>query len=84
MDVPTRQALVMAVVTPAERTPAAATTNAARYLVRPLGPLAAGALQQVALGAPLVVAGLVKSGYDLALWAWARGQHLTGRPVGEP
>ncbi len=35
MDVPTRQALVMAVVTPAERTPAAATTNAARYVVRP-------------------------------------------------
>ena len=30
MDVPTRQALVMTVTSPAERTTAAATTNAAR------------------------------------------------------
>jgi MFS family permease len=43
MDVPTRQALVMTVVTPPERTPAAAVTNAARYTVRPIGPLIAGA-----------------------------------------
>src|SRR5439155_9804578 len=49
MDVPTRQALVMAVVTPRERTAAAAATNAARYTVRPLGPLVAGAVQQVSL-----------------------------------
>jgi MFS family permease len=72
MDVPTRQALVMAAVPPEERTPAAAVTNAARYTVRPLGPLLAGALQQVALGAPLIVAGTVKAGYDIALWCWAR------------
>jgi MFS family permease len=72
MDVPTRQALVMAVVTPAERTAAAAVTNAARYTVRPAGPLLAGAVQHLALGAPLVLAGAVKGGYDLALWRWAR------------
>ena len=72
MDVPTRQALVMAAVPPEERTPAAAVTNAARYTVRPLGPLLAGALQQVALGTPLIVAGAVKAGYDIALWRWAR------------
>ena len=70
MDVPTRQALVMQTVTPAERTPAAAVTNAARYTVRPVGPLAGGLLQQVSLGLPLLVAGVVKGGYDLALWAW--------------
>ncbi len=75
MDVPTRQALVMSVVTPPERTSAAAVTNAARYAVRPVGPIAAGALQQVALGAPLLLAGLIKAGYDLALWRWAR--HLS-------
>jgi MFS family permease len=75
MDVPTRQALVMTVVTPDERTAAAAVTNAARYTVRPLGPVVAGAVQQLALGAPLLVAGIVKGGYDLALWRWAR--HLT-------
>src|SRR5258708_36783705 len=72
MDVPTRQALVMAAVPPEERTPAAAVTNAARSTVRPLGPLLAGALQRVALGTPLIVAGAVKAGYDLALWRRAR------------
>lgn len=72
MDIPARQALVMAAVTTHERTAAAAVTNAARYTVRPLGPLVAGAVQQIALGAPLVIAGTVKAGYDLALWTWAR------------
>src|SRR5205823_14300544 len=38
MDVPTRQAYVMAMVDPEERTPAAAVTNTARYVVRPVGP----------------------------------------------
>ena len=76
MDVPTRQALVMAVVTPAERTPAAATTNAARYVVRPFGPIIAAALQQISLGAPLVVSGVVKAGYDLSLWAWGSRHNL--------
>ena len=77
MDVPTRQALVMTVVTPEERTAAAAVTNASRYTVRPVGPLIAGLVQQLALGAPLVVAGTVKAGYDLALWGWARHLGLT-------
>ena len=39
MDVPTRQAYVMAVVDPSERTAAAAYTNTARYLTRPIAPL---------------------------------------------
>jgi len=86
MDVPARQALVMAAVTPQEQTPAAAVTNAARYTVRPLGPLVAGAVQQVALGAPLIVAGAVKAGYDLALWRWARrlplGSASSVKPAG--
>ncbi len=79
MDVPTRQALVMTVVTPEERTPAAAVTNAARYLVRPFGPMAAVALQQVTFGAPLIVSGLMKGIYDLALlnWAWRKKLLLT-------
>jgi MFS family permease len=86
MDVPTRQALVMTVVTPPERTAAAAVTNAARYTVRPIGPIVAGLLQQLALGAPLVVAGVVKAGYDLTLWGWARhlglASHTSARPPG--
>jgi len=85
MDVPARQALVMTVVAPDERTAAAAVTNAARYTVRPIGPLIAGAVQQFALGAPLLVAGAVKAGYDSALWLWARrlplGQTAGGAPA---
>jgi len=82
MDVPTRQALVMTVVSPEERTAAAAVTNAARYTVRPIGPLVAGVAQQIALGAPLLIAGAAKGGYDIALWAWARHLPLgTGSPA---
>lgn len=78
MDVPTRQALVMQVVAPGERTAAAAVTNAARYTVRPLGPLVGGVLQQITLGLPLLVAGVVKGGYDLALWRWWRTESSAG------
>jgi hypothetical protein len=84
MDVPARQALVMTVVQPDERTAAAAVTNAARYTVRPVGPVIAGLLQQVALGAPLLVAGAVKAGYDGALWLWARRLPLGRAPYGTP
>jgi MFS family permease len=84
MDVPTRQALVMTVVTPEERTAAAAVTNASRYTVRPAGPLVAGLVQQAALGAPLVLAGTVKAGYDVALWAWARHLGLAQRKHARP
>jgi len=84
MDVPTRQALVMTVVTPQERIPAAAVTNAARYTVRPAGPLIAGLVQQLALGAPLVAAGAVKAGYDLSLWGWSRRLGLISRPRARP
>jgi MFS family permease len=79
MDVPTRQALVMSVVEPSERTAAAAVTNAARYTVRPAGPLLGGILQTVSMGLPLVVAGVVKGGYDLALWRWASRTRASDR-----
>jgi hypothetical protein len=70
MDVPTRQAYVMALVEPSERTAAAAYTNTARYVVRPIGPVLAGAAQSVGLGAPFVLAGSIKGAYDLVLWRW--------------
>ena len=69
MDVPTRQAYVVGVVDPDERTAAAAYTNTARYVVRPLGPLAAAPIMQVSLGAPFLIAGALKSAYDLMLYA---------------
>jgi len=69
MDVPARQAYVAALVRPGERTAAAAYTNSARYFARPLGPALGGALMQaVAVGAPLVGAGLIKICYDLAIF----------------
>jgi predicted MFS family arabinose efflux permease len=69
MDVPARQAYVVSMVDPDERTAAAAYTNTARYLVRPLGAASAGVvMQQVAVGAPFVVAGALKCVYDLTLY----------------
>jgi MFS family permease len=72
MDVPTRQAYVVAVVDPEERVAAAAYTNTARYVVRPIGPLVAGSILSVSLGAPFVIAGALKSMYDLGLYALFR------------
>jgi len=81
MDVPARQAYVTALVDPDERTAAAAFTNTARYVVRPFGAATAGALMQsVAIGAPFVVAGTLKSVYDVVLYARFR----TVRPPEEP
>jgi predicted MFS family arabinose efflux permease len=74
MDVPTRQAYVVGVVDPKERTAAAAYTNTARYVTRPLGPLVAAPIMQVSLGAPYVIAGVLKSVYDLALYRAFRRQ----------
>jgi MFS family permease len=69
MDVPTRQSYVMAVVKPAERLAAAGVTNLVRSGGWALAPMFAGALMQSAgLGMPLVIAGIAKIGYDLALW----------------
>jgi MFS family permease len=72
MDVPTRQAYVMALVDPDERTPAAAVTNTARYIARPAGPALAGVSQSIAFGLPFVLAGGIKSVYDVVLWRWFR------------
>jgi MFS family permease len=72
MDVPTRQAYVVAVVDPAERTAAAAYTSTARYAVRPLAPAIAGAIVGSSLGAPFVIAGTLKSAYDVAFYALFR------------
>ena len=81
MDVPARQAYVTALVDPEERTAAAAFTNTARYVVRPLGAASAGLLMQsVAMGAPFVVAGVLKSVYDVLLFARFRRVPLPEEP----
>ena len=78
MDVPTRQAYVVGVVDPSERTAAAAYTNTARYVARPIGPLLAAPLTQIALGVPFVVGGAIKCVYDLGLYALFRRVKLGG------
>jgi predicted MFS family arabinose efflux permease len=77
MDVPTRQAYVMGVVDPSERTAAAAYTNTARYLTRPIAPLIAGATLRGALGAPFFIAGTLKSVYDAGLYLLFRRVELS-------
>lgn len=68
MDVPTRTAYVMAVVTPAERTAAASFTAVPRSLASAASPSLAGALLVAGLlSTPLVLCGGLKIAYDLAL-----------------
>ena len=72
MDVPARQAFVVAVVDPSERTAAAAYTNTARYATRPFAPLLAGVALRGGLGVPFLVAGAIKSVYDVGVYAFFR------------
>jgi MFS family permease len=68
MDVPTRTSYVMAVVTPGERTAAASITAVPRSLASSLSPALAGALLATPFsGLPLVLCGVLKIAYDLAL-----------------
>jgi MFS family permease len=69
MDVPARQAFVMAIVPPEERTAAASVTNVPRSLAAGLAPLLAGALlERTTFGWPLVIGGALKAAYDLILF----------------
>lgn len=68
MDVPTRTAFVMAVVTPAERSAAASFTAVPRSLASAVSPTLAGAWMAAGwLAAPLFACGVLKIAYDLAL-----------------
>lgn len=69
MDVPTRQAFVMAVVEDREREAAASTTNLARTVAQSVTPALTGwAMHAVALGLPFLLGGGLKIVYDLLLW----------------
>jgi predicted MFS family arabinose efflux permease len=68
MDVPARQAFVMAVVPPEERTAASSVTNVPRSLAAGLAPLIAGVLlDRSSFGWPLIVGGALKALYDIVL-----------------
>ncbi len=73
MDVPARNAFVMAVVTPPERAAAASFTAVPRSLASALGPtIGASLLASGVLAAPLVACGALKIAYDLLLLAMFR------------
>ncbi len=70
MDVPTRQAYVMAVVEDHEREAAATTTTLWRTVAQAVSPSVTGwVMASVALAAPFVLGGGLKIVYDLLLWA---------------
>jgi MFS family permease len=80
MDVPTRSAYVMSVVTPGERPAAASFTAVPRSLAAALAPTLSGVLLGLGwLSAPLVACGALKIAYDLSLLAAFR--HI--RPDGD-
>ena len=69
MDVPARQAYVVSIVRPNERSGAIAMTGAARGLAQAVGPIITGAaIQAAAFGVPFIAGGLVKSVYDIGLY----------------
>jgi predicted MFS family arabinose efflux permease len=86
MDVPARQAYVMAIVRPEHRAAAASVTNVPRSLAAALAPWLGGALLGVSsFGWPLVAGGALKIAYDLLLFArfrahepWDERQGSTG------
>jgi MFS family permease len=70
MDIPARDALTMAVVAPEERIAMASLHLVGRNGVGTLGPTLATTLWSwVSAAAPIALAGVLKTGYDLALYA---------------
>ncbi len=69
MDVPTRQSYTMAIVKPEERSRFHALLNLPRSLTMAIGPsIATYVMQFVGLSMPFLIAGVIKSFYDIALW----------------
>ena len=78
MDVPARQAFVMAVVLPEERAAAAGVTNVPRSLASATTPALAGwLLSSGHLAVPLVLAGSIKALYDVLLLVRFRDLELS-------
>jgi hypothetical protein len=82
MDVPTRQAYTMMLVTPGERAAAAGMTNAVRTGAAAFSPTLSGlAFQTAQLGLPFIISGVLKSAYDLTLWRMFRSVPLRDTAV---
>lgn len=81
MDVPTRQAFVVAIVPSDERVHAAGVTSAVRPVAAASSPLlSALAMQLAAAGIPFFAAGAIKACYDVAVYLTFRRATLTGPP----
>lgn len=80
MDVAPRQAYVMAVVKPDERSAAAGVTNLGKTIGAALAPSIAGRIMSIPGwgGAPFLAAGLVKILYDLAIYRGFRRLRAEG------
>jgi MFS family permease len=79
MDVPTRQAYVMALVAPEERPAAAGFTGSVRALAQACAPFVSGAaMAGAATGLPFFLSGGLKIVYDLALYFRFRDVPLPG------
>ena len=73
MDQPTRQSYIMAVVKPEARTRVGGLINLPRSFTRAVSPTIAGTLMQfVGFSIPFLIAGVVKSVYDIALLDFQR------------
>jgi MFS family permease len=73
MDQPTRQAYVVSIVPPHERSGALAVTGAVRGVALAAGPVVTGiAIQAAAFGVPFFAGGGIKILYDLTLWVGFR------------
>jgi len=70
MDVPTRQAYIVAVVEENERTAAAGITNTSRNIAQSISPSITGAIiHSLWFSAPFVIGGLLKIIYDVGIYA---------------
>ena len=73
MDVPTRQAYIVAVVEENERTAAAGITNTSRNIAQSIGPSITGAIiHSLWFSAPFVIGGLLKIIYDMGIYVHFR------------
>lgn len=69
MDVPTRQSYLMSLVEPSDRTLAAGITNVSRSAASSTSPSLSGYLMQTLwLGTPFLIAGALKTIYDMAIY----------------
>jgi MFS family permease len=85
MDIPARQSYTMAVVEPGERTATAGVTSLARSVGQVLGPALAGALLvPLGIGVPLIAGGVLKTTYDLSLYAFFRSRPTPEEALGAP